>query len=856
MDSKIDFRDYDTNSDGYVDYIFFLLPRRPFGNFDQNTMGGYGNWVASYTTNDGVYIPAGNGCSVGSTYQAVKGYQGLSSFVSLCVHEYGHFLGLDDKYDEGGDPANPYALSGTTGMYSVMKIVGYEPTITHIYPLSPYDKISLGWVIPIGVSQSTYNVAISDFCTYGTCYKVPAAGLEYFLVVNHQKLNHWENEYKRAGFLIWHINENLENWNPNEKEKLQDVECAIGDYDTSGAWPGLSSPMPDSGYDNIDFYCPHNWSTETWFEQFEQDHNGTAGASTDFFREDYKMAFDHLTNPNSDGYDLSDPYNFVYPAGSIGSYQWPEVTEVGYLQPLNKPTNIAVRNIITEEPPINGHNMRCDILYDYSIPMKELSNIWDHISSTQRRVVYDPNIDRFYRVYSCDNKIYYTYTSNFCSGSSWSVPVLLGNGRMPTISLDNYGKPCVAWVNNKTYPWHLYFRYRNWDGSWSALKELATGGENTLPPWHPSLAVDDTNGVHIVVHHYRVTEFNVNQIEVPPDGITYIVYYGYKKESSNPTVYCDTLETYSAVDLSASSIVFEHRPPHPLRIHLVYGADFRPYYRVYEYGQWSARFPLFWSIVPPVDPYFKRPFIDIDGDSLHVVCSGIISSWNTIEEIYHTGKHLDTDYRYLSNWLWPVNVSQTPSQLSSDPQIEDGNCVVWREEIDPDSFQIVYKLRGESGTPHIIQKTSHGVSAPDAVFQVTENVERMCISWTETEWRQVNLSFVSEIDLNTAYVEREVGGPQGGVTPCEGEPRPSLSVSSNLVTGRVIINYEVPNNKNNVELSVFDVMGRKVKKFLVNTGRIEWNLRDEAGRKFSPGIYFVRLETGDYKVCKKLVILK
>jgi len=61
---------------------------------------------------------------------------------------------------------------------------------------------------------------------------------------------------------------------------------------------------------------------------------------------------------------------------------------------------------------------------------------------------------------------------------------------------------------------------------------------------------------------------------------------------------------------------------------------------------------------------------------------------------------------------------------------------------------------------------------------------------------------------------------------------------------------------------ICDVAGRQVRKFLpgslqAGTHRIDWDLRDEAGSRVAPGIYFVRLETeGDPFLTRSLVVVR
>lgn len=70
------------------------------------------------------------------------------------------------------------------------------------------------------------------------------------------------------------------------------------------------------------------------------------------------------------------------------------------------------------------------------------------------------------------------------------------------------------------------------------------------------------------------------------------------------------------------------------------------------------------------------------------------------------------------------------------------------------------------------------------------------------------------------------------------------------------INYDIPNNSY-VKLIVYDILGREVIRVVNNEfkqpGRymVEFN-----GTNFASGVYFYRIEAGDYVNSKKMVLVK
>ena len=70
------------------------------------------------------------------------------------------------------------------------------------------------------------------------------------------------------------------------------------------------------------------------------------------------------------------------------------------------------------------------------------------------------------------------------------------------------------------------------------------------------------------------------------------------------------------------------------------------------------------------------------------------------------------------------------------------------------------------------------------------------------------------------------------------------------------INFALPNNAN-VKLVIYDVMGREVVRLVNNefkqAGRytVDFN-----GQNYASGVYFYRLEAGDFVQAKKMILIK
>jgi hypothetical protein len=99
--------------------------------------------------------------------------------------------------------------------------------------------------------------------------------------------------------------------------------------------------------------------------------------------------------------------------------------------------------------------------------------------------------------------------------------------------------------------------------------------------------------------------------------------------------------------------------------------------------------------------------------------------------------------------------------------------------------------------------------------------------------------------------------PQGQETV---RRRLALEVAGpNPFAGATGLAYALP-ERVRVELDVFDVRGRRLRRLLVGVreageGRVEWNGRDERGRRVEPGVYLCRLRAAGAHVERKLVVM-
>ena len=109
----------------------------------------------------------------------------------------------------------------------------------------------------------------------------------------------------------------------------------------------------------------------------------------------------------------------------------------------------------------------------------------------------------------------------------------------------------------------------------------------------------------------------------------------------------------------------------------------------------------------------------------------------------------------------------------------------------------------------------------------------------------------------STYDENEVVGVKDA--PVGGEDV-RIALAPNPFLGGTSIQFAL-GRAQDVDLGVFDLIGRRVR--LLHRGRlaagphaIEWNGRDDGGRRAPAGLYFVRFLTADRRVEAKLVKLQ
>lgn len=201
LDDEVDFSQYDTDGDGYVDnvYVYYAGEGEASHTDQTNLVWPHQStlqptYAASECTFDGVII---NNYACSNEYEATRP-DGIGTF----VHEFSHVLGLPDLYCT--DYGEAEFLTPAT--YDALDYGPYNNNGCTPPAYSAYERNAFGWIDPI-VIDHTMDVTLEEIQSSNTCYLIPTEkDTEFFLLENRQKITGtWDKYIPSHGMLVWHI---------------------------------------------------------------------------------------------------------------------------------------------------------------------------------------------------------------------------------------------------------------------------------------------------------------------------------------------------------------------------------------------------------------------------------------------------------------------------------------------------------------------------------------------------------------------------------------------------------------------------------------------------------------------------
>lgn len=343
----INWADYDSDNDGYVDFVYVIYAGK--GQADGGTSETIWphNWQVSSARYYGYCTYSASQCKLGG--KTIENYamsgelsgSSLSGIGTLC-HEFGHVMGLPDLYDT--KYGTNYKNHVTPNDWNIMDGGSYNGN-GHCPPnYDPWQKQFFGWFFPINLGTEGQDISIKANGTEGAkTYQINStnkyqgateSGVCYY-IENRQKTG-WDAALTGHGMLVWKVNFNADKWTNNAPNNTagDPLHTVVSAYGTKIGWDGSTDNCPWNtfpGTKSVKSYTPisghaiteitesngiisfkyNGGNTTTWSYDLEGEHCVVpAGGTVD------KGAALHLTITADDGYTLDDPDCWAVEMGS------------------------------------------------------------------------------------------------------------------------------------------------------------------------------------------------------------------------------------------------------------------------------------------------------------------------------------------------------------------------------------------------------------------------------------------------------------------------------------------------------------------------------------------------------------
>lgn len=265
-DETVDFTQYDTDGDGYIDNIYFFYAG--FGEADSNKANTI--WPHSYSWDE--FLTYGyttkqlvvDGKKMGS-YACSQEINGSNPTMPVGIgtvsHEFGHVIGLPDLYD-----IYYGATTFTPGEFDAMDLGSYNNDQNTPPIFSAYERGELGWLDYTVLEAGTDTVSLlPDVKDSNMAYVVPVEGTngrEFFVLENRQQKG-WDEYIPGHGMLMWHIDIDTTVWASNSVNTVgshQRIDIVEADNRRTNA---STSGDPFPGTANVTRWTMTSWAGDT-----------------------------------------------------------------------------------------------------------------------------------------------------------------------------------------------------------------------------------------------------------------------------------------------------------------------------------------------------------------------------------------------------------------------------------------------------------------------------------------------------------------------------------------------------------------------------------------------------------------
>ncbi len=254
IDPEVDFSQYDSDNDGEVDMVFFLVAgySANYSGNNQSYLWPHMYYLWGTPWHDGV----GFGLYACSTEIAgwENYYADVNGIGTFC-HEFGHVLGLPDLYDtdyngSGGESRNPGAwsiMAGGSGNNFGRNPVGY----------SLYERYALGFTKPTVLDAGgDYTLHAIDQSNAG--YRLDTPNPDEFFLIENRQAGKWDRYLPGHGMMVARVDSsdvnvwwgNNVNCNPNRMYYELLRANYVGQDSDSDPFPGRAGVTSISNFTN------------------------------------------------------------------------------------------------------------------------------------------------------------------------------------------------------------------------------------------------------------------------------------------------------------------------------------------------------------------------------------------------------------------------------------------------------------------------------------------------------------------------------------------------------------------------------------------------------------------------------
>lgn len=197
LDPTVDFSQYDTDKDGYIDNVYVFYAGQGEADYgDDDTV-----WPHSWEVTESGLVKRADGVIINRYACSNEWSLNTPDGVGTFVHEFSHVMGLPDLYHTMSSSADY-----TPGSYSVMDYGPYNNDGRTPPNYSAYEKNAMGWFTPIMLDmRCTVSLKSIDSGQFGL---IPTDKTNEFFLFENRQLKGWDKYIPNHGLLIWHIDYN------------------------------------------------------------------------------------------------------------------------------------------------------------------------------------------------------------------------------------------------------------------------------------------------------------------------------------------------------------------------------------------------------------------------------------------------------------------------------------------------------------------------------------------------------------------------------------------------------------------------------------------------------------------------